>query len=71
MTFLGKLFDERFMQHRRRSTSVAGMAGGLVAATLFYYRLFAQHQLSWDLLAVLGAMVLTKLAMMAWYALND
>lgn len=29
--FLGKFVDERFLEHRRRSTSVAGIVGALVA----------------------------------------
>ena len=31
MNLLERLFDERFLEHRRRSTSYAGLASGLFA----------------------------------------
>lgn len=69
--FLGKLIDERFLEHRRRSTSVAGLTGAGVAFVLYEYRLIFQHRYSWDLLAVLVAMVMVKMSMMIWYRFND
>ncbi len=69
--FLGKFVDERFLEHRRRSTSVAGLTGAGVALVLYEYRLIFQHRLSWDLLAVLVAMVMVKMSMMIWYRFND
>jgi hypothetical protein len=68
---LGRFVDERFLEHRRRSTGVAGIAGCLVAVCLFEYRYFVDHIWSWDLLAVAVAMVAVKLAMMTWYAFKD
>jgi hypothetical protein len=68
---LGRFVDERFLEHRRRSTSLAALVGILVAGGLFEYRLIFQHVLSWDLLTVLAVMALVKLAMMAWYRLTD
>ncbi|HEX4286641.1 MAG TPA: hypothetical protein VHZ28_16235, partial [Terracidiphilus sp.] len=59
--FLGQFVDERFLEHRRRSTSVAGLAGALVAAAVLEYRIFAKGVISWDLLAVLGTMVAVKM----------
>jgi hypothetical protein len=64
---LGKFVDERFLEHRRRSTSIAGIAACLVAIGLFEYRLFVDHIWSWDLLAVALTMVAVKMAMMVWY----
>ena len=64
---LGTDIDERFFRHRQRSTSIAGMAGALVAGGFFYYRYFVQGILSWDLLAVVATMAVVKLGMMAWY----
>jgi len=64
---LGTEIDERFFRHRQRSTSIAGMAGALVAGGFFFYRYFAQGILSWDLFAVIATMAGVKLAMMAWY----
>ncbi|HEX4031685.1 MAG TPA: hypothetical protein VHX20_15050 [Terracidiphilus sp.] len=69
--FLGKFVDERFLEHRRRSTSVAGLAGALLAAVLFEYRLFHDHVIRWDVLAVLLLMVVVKMSMMVWYRMND
>lgn len=63
--------DERFLEHRRRSTSLAGIAGCLVAGALFEYRLIRYHVISWELMAVLVAMALVKLSMMAWYRFID
>ena len=68
---LGWLVDERFLEHRRRSSSVAGIVGGLLAIGLFEYRYFVNHVWSWDLLAVAIAIVGVKLALMTWYRLND
>jgi hypothetical protein len=59
--------DERFLDYRRRSTSVAGITGGAVAILLFEYRLFVDHVWSWDLLAVALTIVGVKLAVMAWH----
>ena len=49
---LGRVVDERFLNHRLRSTSFGGMAGTVVAVGLFEYRYFHDHFWSWDLLAV-------------------
>lgn len=68
---LGKFVDERFLEHRRRSTSVAGLAGALVAVGIFEYRIFAKHVISWDLLAVLVTMVVVKMGLMVWLKLRD
>jgi hypothetical protein len=71
MPILGKFVDERFLEHRRRSTSLAGIVGCLVAVALFEYRLFVNHTVSWDLLAVVSTMALVKVAMMIWYRIKD
>ena len=68
---LGSVVDERFLMHRLRSTSAAGLAAAAVAGGLFLYRLYVQHVRSWDLLAVLVAMVVVKLAVLIWYRVND
>jgi hypothetical protein len=68
--FFGKFFDERLLEHYRRSTSLMGIAGVLVAVVLFEYRFFHDHFISWDLLAVLVSMVAVKLGMKLWYRFN-
>ena len=69
--FLGRAVDERFLLHRLRSTSAGGIAGGAVAGGLFLWRLYVDHVRSWDLLAVLVAIVVVKLATLAWYRVTD
>jgi len=64
---LRKFVDERFLEHRLRSNSMAGIISCLVALGLFEYRFFANHIWSWDLLSVALTMVVVKLSMMAWY----
>lgn len=68
---LGRFVDERFLEHRRRSSSLAAILGALLAVALFEYRLFHDHVVSWDLFAVVLLMVVVKLAMMLWYGFND
>lgn len=67
----GNLLDERFFDRRRRSSSVAGIAGGVFAGVLFLYRLYANGRVEWDLFAVLAAFVGIKLGMMLWYYITD
>ena len=65
-----KFIDERFLDHRRRSTSIAGMAGAVASGGLFLYRDFVDHVLSWDLFAVLAIIAGVKIGMMLWYRFN-
>ena len=71
MSFLSRVLDERFFAHRRRSTSVAGIAGGLVAVGLFAWRFYGQHVWSWDLFVVVATIVVVKVVVMAWSFLTD
>jgi membrane protein YdbS with pleckstrin-like domain len=68
---LGKFVDERFLEHRRRSTSIAGIIACLVAVGIFEYRFFFNHFWSWDLLAVAVSMVVVKMSLMIWYRFHD
>ena len=70
LPILGKFVDERFLEYRRRSTSIGGIVGGLVAIGLFEYRLFHDHQFTWDLVAVVLTIVTVKLSLMFWYRFN-
>ena len=67
----GWQIDERFLTHRRRSTSAAGVLGAFVALGLLAYRFYVDDRWSWDLFAVVAAFVLIKLALMTWYFLTD
>jgi hypothetical protein len=71
MNLFQKLFDERFFEHRRRSTSLAGVTAGFVATGLFGWRYFIEHRWSQDLFVVVLVLVVVKVAMMTWYTLTD
>jgi hypothetical protein len=38
LSIFGRLVDERFLNHRLRSSSLGGVIGGIVAIILFAYR---------------------------------
>jgi hypothetical protein len=65
------LIDERFLTHRLRSTSIAGVTGGFVAIGLFAYRHYVDHFWSWDLFAVGATVAVVKLVLMLWYRFTD
>ena len=68
---LGAIIDERFLTHRLRSSSTAGILTGILATLLFGWHYYVDHFWSWDLLIVAIAFVGTKWALMAWYRLTD
>jgi hypothetical protein len=68
---LGITIDERFLEHRRRSTSRGGVACGVAATCLFAWRFYVDDFVSWDLLAVSITFVVVKLAVLIWYRLKD
>lgn len=68
---LGRAIDERFLNHRLRSTSLAGIVGGLVAIALFAYRYYVNGVWSWDLFVVAVTIVVVKMAVLTWYLLTD
>jgi hypothetical protein len=68
---IGTLVDERFLNHRLRSTSIAGIIGGAAAMGLFAYRYYHDNFWSWDLFAVGATIVVVKLAVLTWYLLTD
>ncbi len=68
---LKKNIDERFLTHRLKSTSIAGVTGGLLAVGLFAYHHYVEHIWSWDLFAVATTMAGVKLAAMVWYRITD
>ena len=68
---LGSTIDERFLQHRLRSTSLAGILGGALAIVLFGYRYYANDIWSWDLFAVGVTVVVVKVVAFLWYRITD
>ena len=71
LPIVGLEIDERFLMHRLKSTSLAGIVGALVAAGLWAYRYYVQHVFSWDLFAVLVTIAMVKVVAMVWYRLRD
>ena len=68
---IGKEIDERFLTHRLKSTSLAGIIGGVLAVGLFAYQHYVNDVWRWDLFVVAATMATVKLAAMAWYRLTD
>jgi hypothetical protein len=68
---LGRFVDERFLEHRRRSSSLAGIAAACVALILFEYRFFFYRVWNWDLLSIALTFVVIKLSMMLWFRMSD
>ena len=68
---LDHIADERFLEHQRRSTSAAAIAGILFTFVLLEYHLLVEHRVPWDLVAVIYAMGLTKIALVRWYRLKN
>jgi hypothetical protein len=63
--------DERFLDHRRRSSSIAGFATLILALCIFEYRLIFNHIISWDMAAIMLTFAVVKISMFAWYRFND
>lgn len=68
---LGRNVDERFLEHRLRSTSAAALTGALLLGILLEYHLIAHHEQRWDLFGILCAMASVKVALMIWYRFHD
>lgn len=71
LPILSVLLDERFLMHRLRSTSIAGIVGGLAAIGLFEWRLFVDDIWSWDLLSVAITIAAVKIAALIFYRFTD
>ncbi|HET7434769.1 MAG TPA: hypothetical protein VFN10_08660 [Thermoanaerobaculia bacterium] len=69
--FFSGRFDERFLMHRLRSTSIAGVTGGTLAMLLFAYRFYHDHVWNWDLFSVGLTMAVLKVSLMTYYRRND
>jgi hypothetical protein len=68
---LGQFVDERFLEHRRRASSIAGFATVFVAVALWEYRFLVDHVWNWDLLAVIATFAVVKTFMFFWYRTHD
>lgn len=65
------MIDERFIQHRFKSTSHAAMVASVCLAFFFLREYYGRGQVRWDLGFTLVAMALTKIAAMVYYRFTD
>lgn len=63
--------DERFLKHRLRATSNAGIASAVLALVLFMYHFYHDHVVRWELLAVGLLFVVMKYTLLLWYRRTD
>jgi hypothetical protein len=63
--------DERFLMHRLRSTSIAGLTAVVVTGGFFIHSLWANRVIRWDLFAIIATAAVVKLAVLTWYRFND
>jgi hypothetical protein len=68
---LNKYVDERFLEHRRRSSSVAGFAALILAGCIFEYRIIFSHLIDWEMAAIILTFGVVKMSLFAWYRIND
>ena len=62
--------DERFIMHRYISTRWAVLVGVVLMAAWVNYEFIHNHTLRIDMLVILGAMLVTKVAVMIYYRLT-
>jgi hypothetical protein len=63
--------DERFLDHRRRASSAAGITCAVLAILLAFYRWLQDHVVSRDLLALVATFLIVKYALFFWYRRTD
>jgi hypothetical protein len=59
--------DERYILHRFKSTRLATLVGAVLMGLWFNYELWANDVWRLDLLVILGAMAVTKVAALLYY----
>ena len=68
---LPEFVDERFLDHRRRATSSAGVACAVLAILLAFFRWYHDRVVSRDLIAVAATFIVLKYALFFWYRRTD
>lgn len=63
--------DERFLRHRLRATSNAGVLSASAAILLAFYRYFDARVISRDLLAIALLFIVVKYLLFFWYRRTD
>jgi hypothetical protein len=64
---LPEFVDERFLDHRRRASSAAGITCAVLAIALAAFRWYHDHVVSRDLLAIVAAFIVVKYVLFFWY----
>ena len=65
------MMDERFVLHRYKSTSWAGVVGGVFMGVWFLWDYYANDVHRWEFLVVMTVMAVTKLSLLLWHRLRD
>jgi hypothetical protein len=68
---LNQFVDERFLEHRRRASSIAGFATLFLALGIFEYRLLVHSVIDWEMVAVMLTFGVVKISMFVWYRIKD
>jgi len=62
-----KMLDERYLIHRLKSTSAAGMVGAVLMGVWILYQYFKEAVFRWDLMGILLIMGAVKLSLLLYY----
>lgn len=71
MSLFSNLFDERFVLHRLKATRFAAVVTAVAMAAYYYYELIKTDTIRYDLLVLLGIMVVAKLGATIYYRLTN
>lgn len=66
-----KVIDERYLLHRYKSTSHAGIAAAALMGVWFTYAALRDDVIRWDFVAIMGLMLVVKWGFMIWYRTHD
>lgn len=65
------MLDERFLQHRLKSTSLAAVTGAVSMGGYTLYELYGHDVMRIDLLIFMGIMAVTKIGTMLWLRMRN
>jgi hypothetical protein len=66
-----KVIDERFLLHRYKSTSHAGIAGAVLMGAWIAYEALRKDVIRWDFVFIMVVMIVVKWGFMLWYRTHD
>jgi len=65
------MLDERYLTHRLRSTSHAGVACALMVIGWFTYEYYVNGTFRADLMSIAAITAAIKVTLMIWYRIKD